>query len=199
GSQAGSNTVLATTGAGPATTTLQGINSDQYLGSGTATGISFRVTDPTTIQSSANPDAITVTQNPALQFQVGASSGAVIHLGIDSQSSTNLGVNGVDMTTQKGAEAGITTIQSAITQVSTAQATLGAFQNRLTDAQNAASAFEMNLMSANSNIVDANIPQETIRFTRDQILLQAGTAVLAQANQSPATLLSLLSAGTSGR
>ena len=163
----------------------QDFSSDLFVGTGGAAGIVFRVANPTSIGTS---DSFTVTQNSPLQFQVGANSGATIGLEIDAQTSVSLGVNAVNLTTQTGAEAAITPIQNAINQVSAALTNLGALQNTLTGSQTLAGAQELNLQTANSNLIDANVPQETINFTRAQILEQAGTAVLAQANQSAGVL-----------
>jgi flagellin len=160
-------------------------SSDVFVGSGGAAGIMFRVPDPTDILAG---DSFTVTQNSTLQFQVGANSGATIGLEIDAQTSLALGVNAINLTSQAGAEAAITPIQNAILQVTAALTNLGAIQNNLTSSQNLAASQELNMQTANSNLIDANVPQETIAFTRAQILEQAGTAVLAQANQSAGVL-----------
>ena len=183
---------------GPSTVTLSGNNSDTFNGSSSApgtAGVSFKVANPGSISGN---DTFTVTQNTALKLTEGPNPGNEVLLAIDAQTSQSLGVTSINMTTQAGGEAAISVIQNAINQVSTAQANLGALQNSLTDNQNLAASQETNFLSARSNLMDANIPQETIRFTRDQILMQAGTAVLAQANQTPAGLLALLATSATG-
>lgn len=165
-------------------------SSDVFVGTGGAAGIIFHVPNPISIGTS---DSFVVTQNSALQFQVGANGNSTVGLEIDAQTSLALGVSTIDLTTQTGAEAAITPIQNAINQVTAALTNMGAIQNSLTSSANLASTQELNAQTANSNAVDANVPQETVTFTRDQILMQAGTAVLAQANQDAAGILGLFS------
>lgn len=172
---------------------LTGSNSDQFVGTGAVAGITFRATNPGALSTVANADSITITQNSSLQFQVGSGANNTIGLEVDAQTSLALGVNALNMTTQTGAEAAITPIQTAISQVSSALTNIGAIQTNLTDSGNLAGQQELNFQTANSNLTDANIPEETVKFTRDQILLQAGTAVLGQANQSAASILGLFS------
>jgi flagellin len=108
---------------------------------------------------------------------------------------TGLGVNGVDVTTYAGpadAATDLSAIDSALTTVSTTRATLGAAQNRLEHTiANLGVAVE-NLSAAESRVRDADMAQEMVQFTRNQILLQAGTAMLAQANAAPQVVLQLL-------
>lgn len=87
---------------------------------------------------------------------------------------------------------GLATIDAAISQVSENRATLGAFQNRMESTiRNVGVAVE-NLSAAESRIRDTDMAEEMVNFTRSQILSQAGTAMLAQANQVPQSVLSLL-------
>jgi flagellin len=190
GTSTGTNPNNAQVTFGGQTVALTGLNTDQFEGTAAVSGITFRVTNPGAIGTG---DSITVVQNAALQFQITASSGATVGLQIDAQTTSSLGIDALDFTTQSGAAAAVAVIQSAIGQVSSAQTNLGALQNSLTSAQSLAGQQQINSQRANSNIVDADIPQEAAAFTRDQILLQAGTAVLAQANQLQAGILSLFS------
>ncbi|WP_282958193.1 flagellin, partial [Couchioplanes caeruleus] len=79
-----------------------------------------------------------------------------------------------------------------ISQVSTARAQLGAYQNRLEHTINNANVAVENLSASESRIRDTDMAQEMMSFTRSQILTQAGTAMLSQANQSQQGVLSLL-------
>ena len=79
-----------------------------------------------------------------------------------------------------------------MTQVNSARAALGAFQNRFASTVSTLQATSENLSAARSRIRDADFAQETANMTRAQILQQAGTAMLAQANALPNTVLSLL-------
>ncbi|WP_344515688.1 flagellin, partial [Dactylosporangium maewongense] len=91
-----------------------------------------------------------------------------------------------------GASAAITAIDTAIKGISTARATLGAYQNRFEHTINNLNTTVENLSASESRIRDTDMAQEMVSFTRSQILTQAGTSMLAQANQAPQNVLSLL-------
>jgi flagellin len=114
----------------------------------------------------------------------GASSTAT---GFDS---AGLGVGALDLNTS--GTAAIAAIDSAIKGVSTARATLGAYQNRFEHTINNLNVAVENLSASESRIRDTDMAQEMVSFTRAQILTQAGTSMLAQANQAPQSVLSLL-------
>ncbi|MGD0152391.1 MAG: flagellin [Thermacetogeniaceae bacterium] len=103
-----------------------------------------------------------------------------------------LALGGIDVTTQANASTAITTIDTAINTVSAERATLGALQNRLQHTINNLSTSSQNLTSANSRIVDVDMAKEMSEYTKDNILTQAATAMLAQANQAPQSVLTLL-------
>jgi flagellin len=86
----------------------------------------------------------------------------------------------------------ITEIDNAINGVSTQRATLGGIQNRLEHSLSAAGAYQENLVAAESRIRDVDMASEMVEYTKYSILAQAGQAMLAQANQAPASVLSLL-------
>jgi flagellin len=135
-------------------------------------------------------------------FQVGANTASADQIAVDLGTaafggvavtgfdSTGLGVVSLDLVT--GASAAITAIDTAIKGVSTARATLGAYQNRFEHTINNINTAEENLSASESRIRDTDMAQEMVTFTRSQILTQAGTSMLAQANQSPQNVLSLL-------
>jgi len=99
---------------------------------------------------------------------------------------------GIDVSTQSAANAAIETINAAINTVSTERSKLGAVQNRLDHTINNLSVASENLTAANSRIRDVDMAKEMMAFTKNQILSQAGTAMLAQANQRPQGVLQLL-------
>ncbi|RNC29576.1 MAG: Flagellin [Candidatus Dichloromethanomonas elyunquensis] len=99
---------------------------------------------------------------------------------------------GVDVTTQANANLSITTIDNAIKTVSQERSKLGAMQNRLEHTINNLQAASENLTSAESSIRDVDMAAEMSTFTKNQILSQAGVAMLAQANQVPQAVLKLL-------
>ncbi|WP_281283552.1 flagellin N-terminal helical domain-containing protein [Modestobacter excelsi] len=107
-------------------------------------------------------------------------------------SATDLGVNLVDLTSKAGATSAITKIDNAIKAVSTARANLGALQNRFEHTINNLNTTNENLTASESRIRDTDMAQEMTNFTRTQVLTQAGTSMLAQANQSTQSILKLL-------
>lgn len=128
-------------------------------------------------------------------FHIGANQGQNIPVAIGDMSAggTPLAVAGVDVATQGGADSAIATIDDAIEAVAAERAVLGANQNRLEHTVRNLSVASENLSASESRIRDADIALETIDFTRNQIMLQAGTAMLAHANIRPQAVLTLLS------
>jgi len=127
-------------------------------------------------------------------FQVGYENDvqSQISFTISSVTTTGIGLGTVDiMNSQATAQAALTTIDSAISTLATRRGNLGAIQNRLTYASaNLASTVE-NYQAAESVIRDVDMAWEMTSFTKNQILLQSGTAMLAQANQSSQVVLQL--------
>ncbi|WP_076261863.1 flagellin [Intrasporangium flavum] len=99
---------------------------------------------------------------------------------------------GFDVSTNAAAQTTITAIDTAIKAVSTSRAGLGAVQNRLNHALNIANVSSQNLAASQSHITDTDMAQEMVNYTKTNILSQAGTAMLAQANQSGQRILKLL-------
>jgi len=128
----------------------------------------------------------------AKQFHVGYASGDTISVSITSNDSTTLGVNAIDLSSQSGSEAAITSIDAAIQTVSTTRANLGATQNRFQHTVNNLSVTQTNLQASNSAIQDTDMAQEMSNYSRTQILSQAGTSMLKQANSAAQSVLSLL-------
>ena len=127
-----------------------------------------------------------------LEFQIGANAGQVTCVDIDSVAATDLGVDSIDLSAGGDAQAAIGAIDAAISLVSTLRATLGASQRDLESNINTLGVAKENISASESSIRDADMAAEMVAFTRNQILLQAGTAMLTQANQAPQALLSLL-------
>lgn len=126
-------------------------------------------------------------------IQVGANANQTISISISAMTvSGALKLSGVTVSTQAGANSAIARISNAIDAVSTARAKLGALQNRLEHTiANLGTASE-NLTAAESRIRDVDMAKEMSEFTKNQILSQAGVAMLAQANQAPQAVLKLL-------
>lgn len=127
-------------------------------------------------------------------FQVGANSGQVITLSITDMKATTLGVNASNLTvdTYTNATQTISTINDAIEDVSTMRSTLGAVQNRLEHTITNLDTGAENLQAAESRVRDVDMAKEMMNFTKNNILNQAATAMLAQANQQPQGVLQLL-------
>ena len=102
------------------------------------------------------------------------------------------GIDTIDVTSQSGAWVALKKIDSAVDQVNSARATLGAMQTRFENAVNNIDIQVENLSAARGRIVDADFAAETANLSRTQILQQAGTAMVAQANQIPQNVLKLL-------
>lgn len=122
--------------------------------------------------------------------QVNNSSAATTNEG--QVTSNAVAQNGIDVTTQQSASTAITAIDKALSMVSAERAKLGAYQNRLTDSSDNLTTSANNLTAANSVITNVDMASEMSKFTQDQVLSQAGVAMLAQANQAPQAILKLL-------
>jgi flagellin len=129
-------------------------------------------------------------------FQVGPKDRAFnridVNIGDMSATGTNLNLTGTSVATLSTARTSITQIDMAITAVSQQRGDLGAFQNRLNFAISYTENEIENIQASEASISDADIAQEVTQFTRAQILSQAATAMLAQANVLPQNALSLL-------
>ena len=130
-------------------------------------------------------------------FQIGTHGAAADRIAVTVSDMTTATLGGgalaaVDLTTQAGAQSALAVLDTTLDNVSTARANLGTAQNRLlVTTANLANARE-NLSAANSRIRDVDVASETAEMTRNNILMQSGVAILAQANQMPSIALKLL-------
>ena len=146
-----------------------------------------------TIATSGTGGEATVAEGDATtakNFQIGANAGEVVEVIINPTSLAGLGIDSLDVGTQ--AQAAITAIDGAIGQVSALRGELGAVQNRFESMINNLQVTTENLVASESRIRDTDMATEMTKFTKSQILQQASTAMLAQANQVPQSILSLL-------
>jgi flagellin len=138
----------------------------------------------------------------SLVFQIGANVGQTAKIGVKNMAASALGRNiagnmflnlsQIDVTTVQGAQDSQTVVDEAINEVSTLRGTLGSFQkNSLESNLRNLRIASQNLSASESNIRDTDMASEMSNFVKNQILLQAGTAMLAQANQVPQVVLSL--------
>jgi flagellin len=134
-----------------------------------------------------------------LTFQVGANSGETLTVALKSMDAASLGttagsnVGAINLTSSASAASdAIKTLDAAISDVSAFRGTLGATQNRLQHVVANLSVTQENLSASESRIADTDMASEMTNFSKQQILMQAGTSMLAQANSAPQSVLSLL-------
>ncbi len=128
-------------------------------------------------------------------FQVGSSNSQAadsIGVNLGDMQSTTLGINGIDLTTRSGASAALATIDSAINTVNDRLGDMGAAINRMDYTFSNLQVSIENFSASESVIRDVDMAAEMVNFTKNQILSQAGTAMLAQANMSSQGVLSLI-------
>ncbi|KKM12359.1 flagellin [Clostridiales bacterium PH28_bin88] len=128
----------------------------------------------------------------SLSIQIGANQSQTISVSVTDMSVQRLALSSVDVSTQTGANNAVTVIDNALSKVSTERAKMGAVQNRLEHTINNLGTAAENLTAAESRVRDVDMALEMAQFTKTNILLQAATAMLAQANQQPQTVLQLL-------
>lgn len=128
------------------------------------------------------------------QAQIGPdnSAGFRLTLNISGVTPAILGINAATISTAANARAAIDLTQSALNIISTMQATIGVQERKLNHIINDLSSAEVNMAAAKSRITDADMAQEVSEFTRLQVLSQAATAMIAQANTTPQSVMKLL-------
>jgi flagellin len=155
------------------------------------------------VNASFSNDTLNTMDDAASTMVTSATSSSSFQVGYENNSNNKISFSIADLTTSgltadvdvstlSGAQTALTTIDAAIDTLANARATIGSSQNRLGFATANLSSTIENLSAAESVIRDADMAFETVAFTKNQILLQAGTAMLAQANQAPQSVLSLL-------
>jgi flagellin len=154
-----------------------------------------RISDTTTFNNSKLLDGTLASGATAVNIQVGITNSANSRISLNvvkDVDATHLSINDQFLSTAAGALSALAKISSAISTVSSVRGELGAVQNRLTSAINSLEITSENLQAAESLIRDADFAYETAEFTKNSILNQAATAVLAQANLVPQAVLTLL-------
>ena len=149
-------------------------------------------TDANLTKTTASSFSVDQTANAGLTFQVGANEGDEMTIFIDKMNADYLGVGSSDISSQETASKAITAVDDAIGQVSAQRAYLGAIQNRLDHKIANLGTSSQNLTSAESQIRDVDMAKEMTKFTNANILSQAATSMLAQANSLPQGVLSLI-------
>ena len=173
-------------GTGVSLAAADGRNVTVALG-GTLTAASSGLTAATTRST------ITVTSTSSSGITMGGAAAAKAgSIATAAASLTGTAVSSLDISTVAGANAAITSIDAALSSVNSSRASLGAYQNRFTSAISNLQSTAENMTAARSRIQDTDFAAETSSLTRAQILQQAGTAMLAQANALPQNVLTLL-------
>ena len=128
----------------------------------------------------------------SLKFQIGANKSQHLDFSVINTSAAALGLEGLDLTNVKAATRALGAIDEAVSRVSSERSKLGSLQNRMNSTINNLTVTATNLQSTESKIRDVDIAKETVEFSRNQILMQAGTAQLAQARGLSQNALQLL-------
>jgi flagellin len=180
-----------------ASTGMYGSWNDTASSNVSAGGLSVGLIFTATLLSSAT---INITRTGAIKLRSSSAitltgSGNSAALGFSSTSmsvSTSTALNSVSITTKTGAQDALAIVDSVLTQLTNLRAGLGATQNRLDISGSRLGIITENLSAANSQIRDADLAVETAEFTKNQILQQAGVAILGQANVTAQAALQLL-------
>ena len=153
------------------------------------------------IRRGIQKDAVTTVNNfnkmelagfGAMDTQIGANEGQQLGIRIPRISCLNMGIESLDLTTAEGATKAIDQVDAAIKYVSEARSRIGAYQNRLEHTVSSLAITSENMTAAYSRIMDTDMAEEMTEYTTLQVLSQASTSMLAQANERPSQVLQLL-------
>jgi flagellin len=166
---------------------MTGLSHDVGNTSGTAV---TTVTRSSVKLSSSNASGITVEGLTAAGLAAAGLTGVTSYTA--ATATAGAGVSTVDLTTATGSQTALSTLDKAINTITDARAAMGAYQNRLNASIANLETSSMNLQASRSRILDTDYAKETTNLAKSQIIQQAATAMLAQANQSAQSVLSLL-------
>jgi flagellin len=145
-----------------------------------------------TSQTMWNGQALISGATASFSFQVGQSSGQTISITVSAMTTAHLGVSALAVATAASASSAITAIDSALDTINNQRATIGAGINRLTYAADNMTNISANVTQSRSTIMDTDYAQASTALAKTQILQQASTAMLAQANQQAQGVMALL-------
>ena len=158
---------------------------------GTTSGAAVTTVTRSSVKlSSSNATGITVEGLTAAGLAAAGLTGVTSYTA--STATAGAGVSTVDLTTATGSQTALSTLDKAINTITDARAAMGAYQNRLNASISNLETSSMNLQASRSRILDTDYAKETTNLAKSQIIQQAATAMLAQANQSAQSVLSLL-------
>jgi flagellin len=145
-----------------------------------------------TASASKDFNGVSLFSSTALAVTVNSDGGTVSYSAINLGSASYTGATGANISTTAAAATALTNVKTAINQLASDRATLGANQASLNMYSEQLGVLKDNLSAANSRIKDVNVAEESTQFARYNILVQAGTAMLSQANSSPQAALRLI-------
>ena len=128
----------------------------------------------------------------AMRLQIGSNEGQILQVRIPKVSLRNMQIHELDVTTEGGAKEALSRMTDANKYISEVRSRLGAYQNRLESTVDSLDITGENMTSAYSRIMDVDMAEEMTQYTTYQVLTQAGTSMLAQANERPSQVLQLL-------
>lgn len=152
-------------------------------------GSSYTVKNPASGNSKLTIDATGI---GSMRLQVGANEGQVLEVDIPRISLRDMGIEDLDVSTEASATAAIDLIDGAMQFISSVRGHLGAYQNRLESTVNTLDVTSENMTAAYSRIMDVDMAEEMTQYTTAQVMTQAATSMLAQANERPSQVLQLL-------
>ena len=135
---------------------------------------------------------VDITGMGSMTLQVGSNEGQTLEVKIPAMNTKNMGIEKTDVLTQENGRNAINDVDFAIKFVSSARSALGAYQNRLEHTVNNLGTTSENMTSAYSRVMDTDMAVEMTHYSSYQVVNQAATSMLAQANERPATVLQLL-------
>lgn len=135
---------------------------------------------------------ITVLDAGPMELQIGANEGQIMEVRIPKINPKTLGIDAINIGTEEGAQEAITAYDKALLNVTAIRSKLGAYQNRLEHSISNLDVASENMSEALSRIEDVDMAAEMATYTQKNVLAQAGTAMLAQANERPQNILTLL-------
>ena len=127
-----------------------------------------------------------------MRLQIGANEGQILEIRIPEVSLANMGIEDIDVCTEESAADALDRIEVAIKYMSNVRSRLGAYQNRLESAVGSLDITSENMTASYSRIMDVDMAEEMTEYTKNQVLAQAGTSMLAQSNERPSQVLQLL-------
>jgi flagellin len=192
-SQTGVTATSVTSGTDVGKVTLTAADGRNIVIKSTTAGIAGSGLGVTNDVAATTTARITLSTNSSTGIVIGGKSGAdATGQTVGFSASVLSSTGGVDLSTATGSQAALSVLDAAINTVTDSRASMGAYQNRLTASIANLESTSMNMQASRSRILDADYAKETTNLAKAQIIQQAATAMLAQANQSSQSVLALL-------